>query len=144
MRVQHFGGERIDPDAVHREVATQRGLREIQRRIRRHVEAAVPGTALAVAPRQGEVRVDVLDPEHAEGTPDRVHLAEAREEGFEPCNVEAEHLDVDVLGAHSKEVVTHPAAHDDGPSARVTDGGCDLVDRRIGLQVEGGHRGSGS
>ena len=111
-------------------------------RVRRHVEAAVPGAAFAVAPRQGEVHVDVADPEHAEGASDRVHLAEAREEGFEPRNVEAEHLDVDVLGAHSKEVVAHPAAHDHGPSSGVTDGGGDLSDRR--LEFQAGHRGSGS
>ena len=43
----------------------------------------------------------VADPEHAEGASDRVHLAEAREKGFEPRHVEAEHLDVDVLRAHS-------------------------------------------
>ena len=43
-----------------------------------------------------------------------------------------------------RRVVAHPAAHDNGPSARVTDGGRDLVDRRCEFQAGGGHRSFGS
>ena len=121
VRVQHLAGEGVDADAVHREVAAARGLGEVERRVRRHVETAMSGAALAVAPREREVDADAADPEHAERAPDRVHLAEAREQRFEPLHAEAEHLDVDILRSHAQKMVAHPAAHDDGPAAGIAD-----------------------
>ena len=108
-----------------------RGLGEVEAGVRGHVEAAVTGTALAVAAREGEVDVDAADAEHTERATNRMHVAESREKGFEPCPAEAEHLDVDVLGAQPEKMVSHPAAHDDGPAARIADGLRDCDTPRI-------------
>ena len=66
------------------------------------------------------------DPEHTERAPDRVHLAEARKQGFERFCAEAEHLDIEVLRTRPKEVVAHPAAYHYGPAAGIADSLRDL------------------
>ena len=126
VRIEHFAGQGIDADAVHREVATPRRFGEIERRVRLHVEAPVARAALAVAARQRKVDVDAADPQHAEGASDGMHAAEAGQQRLEPFHLETEHFDVDVLRAHAEEMVAHPAAHDEGASAGIAHGLRDL------------------
>ena len=145
VRVQHLAGERVETDAVHGEVAAARGCGEIERRIGHDVEAAMPGTALAVASREREINVQAGDPKHAECAADCQHVAELREHGLETFDAQAEHLDVDILRGCPTEPVAHPAADHDGPAARVANGGRDVDDPGFdypGVDLSGGELGA--
>ena len=105
VRVDQLVRERVVVDCVHGEVAAARRLGNRQERIGGDVESLVPEAALRLAARKGDVDVEVLDLEDAEGKSHEVKRVRLPEDALEVVRREAEHLDVHVLHVPSAQEV---------------------------------------
>ena len=121
----------VERNGVDGEIAPAGRALEVEVRIARDREAAVPGRDLAVAARQGEIRVHVGEAQHAEALSHPQHAAKGGEQGLERIEAEPEHLDVDILRVESEEAIAHEAADEKGPSSRCPDRARDIENHRI-------------
>ena len=118
VRVDQLVRERVVVDRVDGEVASARRLGDRQGRVGRDVEALVPETAFRLAAREGDVDVEVLDLEDAEGDSHKVERVRRAEDALEVVRRDAEHLDVHVLHALPAQEVAHGSAHHQRAAAR--------------------------
>ena len=122
MGIDQLQGERIETDTVDGQVAPTRGGGEVELGVGLDDEAAVAGSRIAVAARQGEVDLEPLDSQYPEDAPDRDDRAEPGQDPLEGVQIEAIDLDVGVLGLDPEQTVAHPASDHQSASARLGDG----------------------
>ena len=111
MGVNQLFNERVIVNRVHGEITTARRLGNRQGRVGGDVEALVPEAAFRLAAREGDVDVEVLDLEDAEGESHEVERVRRAEDALEVVRRDAEHLDVHVLHALPAQEVAHGSAH---------------------------------
>ena len=117
-RIEHFAGQGICVNGIHREVAARARLLQRQRGIVLHLERPVPEAELRLATRQRDVDVVSLQLEDAEGSADKIELELCREDVSQSIRRKPVHLDVEVLWRMraAKNRIAHAPADEKRPS----------------------------
>ena len=122
-RVDVFAGQRVPPDGIDREVAAAKRFLLGQERVAPHLESAVTGRHLGLAP--GQRHVDVADLVDGEALADGLDRTHAGEQRAERGGRQAVDLEIDVLRLPPEQAIADPATDDKRPAALAAHGGGD-------------------